>query len=243
MQQSKVLGVLGGLGPMATAYFYELVTAHTKVQCDQDHIDMVISSKATTPDRTAFILGESKADPFAVMEGEAHRLVTFGAQILAIPCNTAHFFYERLNSSIPVPVLNMVGDTVQRAMDMGAQKVGILATDGTVRTETYQRVCREKGLPCAVPDAKAQQAVMHVIYDNIKTGQAPDMQAFNGAAQQLFNDGCDVLLLACTELSLLKKQGLVDARFLDSMEVLADSAIRACGKTPIGLAHLHTPKG
>ena len=91
-QNNKVLGILGGLGPMATAYFYELVTAHTLAKRDQDHIDMVISSKATTPDRTAFILGRSQDDPFVVMEAEAKRLVTFGAQVIAIPGNTAHYF-------------------------------------------------------------------------------------------------------------------------------------------------------
>lgn len=234
--ETKVLGILGGLGPMATAYFYELVTAHTQAARDQDHIDMVISSKATTPDRTAFILGQSKDDPFTVMEEEAKRLVTFGAEVIAIPCNTAHYFYERLNGVIPVPVLNMVGDTVERVRQMGSAKVGILATDGTVRTETYQRVCAARGLPCAVPDEAGQQNVMRVIYDDIKRGGAPNMERFFAAADGLFKAGCDAVILGCTELSLLKKAGLLDNRYVDSMEVLADSAIRACGKTPVGFS-------
>lgn len=234
MPDSKVLGILGGLGPMATAYFYELVIAHTKAEKDQDHIDMVISSKATTPDRTAYIVGKSTQDPFVVMEAEARRLVTFGAEVIAIPCNTAHYFYQRLHEVIPVPILNMVGDTVDRVKQMGSQKVGILATDGTVQAETYQLMCREKGIACAVPGAEAQAAVMRVIYEDIKAGKEPDMRLFNLAADELFSAGCSHIILGCTELSLLKKDGRLDTRFVDSMEVLAEAAITACGKTPVG---------
>lgn len=234
MPHSKVLGILGGLGPMATVYFYQLVTQHTHVRKDQDHIDMVISSKATTPDRTAYILGRSKEDPFVVMESEARRLVTFGAEVIAIPCNTAHYFYTRLDSILPVPVLNMVGGTAARLKELGCGKVGILATDGTVQTKTYQLACEAVGLYCAVPGEKAQQSIMSVIYDNIKTGSPPDMERFYSAAEELFQSGCEMLVLGCTELSLLKRDGLLDKRYLDSMDVLAEAAIRACGKQPIG---------
>ena len=141
----KMLGILGGLGPMATVYFYELVTRHTQAACDQDHIDIIINSRATTPDRTRFILGQSKDDPFDIMAADAERLVTFGADLLAIPCNTAHYFYDRLNKTIPVPILNMVEETVCAAKQR-CDKVGILATSGTVETHTYQRQCEAQGL-------------------------------------------------------------------------------------------------
>ncbi|MDL2324471.1 amino acid racemase [Ruminococcaceae bacterium OttesenSCG-928-A16] len=234
MPNSKVLGILGGLGPMATAYFYELVIAHTKAEKDQDHIDMVISSKATTPDRTAYIVGKSTEDPFVVMEAEAHRLVTFGAEVIAIPCNTAHYFYQRLHQVIPVPILNMVGDTVAQVKNGGSQKVGILATDGTIQAETYQLECKAQNLACEVPGPAAQAALMQVIYRDIKAGKEPDMELFNTAAEELFAAGCSHIILGCTELSLLKKDGRLDSRFVDSMEVLAKAAITACGKTPIG---------
>lgn len=231
---AKLLGILGGLGPMATAYFYEMVTAHTAAERDQDHIDMVISSRATTPDRTAFIVGESSEDPFAVMAADAQRLVVYGAEVIAVPCNTAHFFYEELCDSIQVPVLNMVGDTVARVRAAGCGKVGILATDGTVSTGTYQRVCERAHLPYAVPGKVGQAAIMRVIYEDIKKGKEPDMAAFHTVADELFAAGCSHIILGCTELSLIKKAGLLDGRFTDSMEVLARSAIEACGKTPIG---------
>ena len=116
-----VLGVLGGIGPMSTVYFYEMITAHTLAEKDQDHLDIVISSRATTPDRSAYILGESNDDPFSVMERDAEMLVRYGATVLAIPCNTAHYFYDRLQRSLPVPVLNMIQLTVRTAKAGGCQ--------------------------------------------------------------------------------------------------------------------------
>lgn len=234
IEKGKVLGILGGLGPMATAYFYQMLVAHTKAAADQEHIDTVISSKATTPDRSDFILGKSEDDPFVVMEAEAQRLVTFGAQVIAIPCNTAHYFYTRLDDVIPVPVLNMVALTVQEAKRQGCQKVGILATDGTVQTETYQRMCRKMDVDCLVPDAPMQRDIMDVIYNDVKAGRPPDMAKFDKVADWMFVQDCQRLVLGCTELSLLKQDGFLDARYVDSMEVLAEAAIRACGKTPQG---------
>ena len=108
-----VLGVLGGIGPMSTVYFYEMITAHTQAEKDQDHLDIVISSRATTPDRSAYVLGQSKEDPFSVMERDAEMLVEYGATVLAIPCNTAHYFYDRLQRSLPVPVPSSVTAMVE----------------------------------------------------------------------------------------------------------------------------------
>ncbi len=230
----KVLGILGGLGPMATVYFYELLTMHTKAERDQDHIDVIINSRATTPDRTAYILGESDENPFDIMADDARRLVTFGADVLAIPCNTAHYFYDRLNETIPVPILNMVEETVLRAKAGGCRKVGILATAGTVKARTYQRVCDALGVACEVPDEKHQKLVMDVIYGDIKTGRPADMEKFLAAAHDLRAKGCGRFILGCTELSLVKRAERLGPEYIDSMEVLAENAIRAFGKTPIG---------
>ena len=207
---------------------------HTPASCDQDHIDIVISSRASTPDRTAFIMGESKDDPFAVMEQDGFSLVHYGATVIAIPCNTAHYFYDRLNETIPIPILNMVEETVLAAKAGGSARVGILATTGTVRTRTYQRMCEKHGLPCAVPDDAAQAAVMDIIYGDIKQGRPANMDAFERAAASLRAQGCDRAILGCTELSLIKRDEGLGAFYLDSMEVLARNAILAFGKTPIG---------
>ncbi len=231
----KVLGILGGLGPMATVYFYELLCRHTLVACDQDHIDVIINSRASTPDRTRFILGEGTENPFDIMAADAQRLVTFGADILAIPCNTAHYFYQRLEDCVSVPILNMPALTVQTARESGAKKVGILATSGTVLTQTYQRECAKQGIACAVPNAAHQQDIMDIIYQQIKAGQPADMQRFFAAATALEAEGCERIILGCTELSLLRKEAHLNSLYLDSMEALAKAAILAFGKTPVGL--------
>lgn len=230
-----VLGVLGGLGPMSSVYFYEMLTTHTPARRDQDHLDIILSSRASTPDRTAYILGESEEDPFATMERDAEMLVQYGATLLAIPCNTAHYFYDRLARSLPVPILNMVRLTVQRAKAGGCKRLGILATTGTVDSHTYQRMCKAEGLDCVLPSAQHQRGLMEIIYGQIKRGQPADMAAFAAIAEDLRAAGCERAVLGCTELSLIKRdQNLTDPFFLDSTEVLAKEALLACGITPVG---------
>ena len=230
-----VLGVLGGIGPMSTVYFYEMITAHTQADKDQDHLDIVISSRATTPDRSAYILGTSNEDPFSVMERDAEMLVRYGATVLAIPCNTAHYFYDRLQRSLPVPVLNMIQLTVRAAKAGGCQKLGILATTGTVASYSYQRMCAAEGIGCAVPDEADQAALMdQIIYGQIKSGKPVDLALFGRIADGLKARGCQRAVLGCTELSLIKRDYGLDDFFIDSTEVLAKATIEACGKTPVG---------
>lgn len=233
-KEHPVLGILGGLGPMSTVYFYQMLTEHTPAQCDQDHLDIVISSRASTPDRTAYILGESEDDPFAQMERDAEMLVKYGATILAIPCNTAHYFYDRLARSLPVPILNMVRLTVQHAKAQGCTRLGILATSGTVGSCTYQRMCRAEGIDFAIPSLPRQTQLMNIIYDQIKKGQRADMKLFMEIADELRAAGCENAVLGCTELSLIKRDEGLDGFFIDSTEVLSEETLLACGKTPIG---------
>ena len=232
--QKPVLGILGGLGPAASCYLYQMLIDHTPASCDQDHIDIVISSRASTPDRTAFIMGKSKADPFAVMEQDGFSLVHYGATVLAIPCNTAHYFYDRLAKALPVPVLNMPRLTVADAKAAGCTKLGILATDGTLAAETYQLACQEQGIGWAAPREEHQQEVMSVIYDDIKQGKRADMAKFGAAVHDLKKQGCDMAVLGCTELSLVKRDEHLGPFFIDSTEVLCRHALESCGVKPIG---------
>lgn len=235
MEKPRTLGVLGGLGPMATAYFYEMITQHTKAEKDQDHIDMVISSRSTTPDRTAFIVGESEENPLMYMIDDAQRLERFGADILVIPCNTAHYFYDELQKNVNIPIINIVDETVKHCIKIGSKKVGILATSGTIGTRTYQRVCDKLGLAYEVPDEDGQAKIMSLIYDNIKSGERADMDSFMSVVDSLVKNGCDRIILGCTELSLVKKNENLDgALFVDSLEALAFRTINEYNKTAIG---------
>lgn len=215
---------------MAGAYFYELLIKHTKASCDQDHIDVVLSGRASTPDRTAFITGKSDANPLGQMQADAERLIAYGADLLAMPCNTAHFFYESLHRSLPVPLINIVEVTVKRALESGCARVGIMATEGTVSTGTYQKYCDELGLPWEVPPREGQDRLNWLIYGDIKTGREPDMDSFHAVSRSLIERGCDRIILGCTELSLLKRDHDLGPLYIDSLETLAFEAIKACGK-------------
>ena len=213
--QHPVLGILGGLGPAASCYLYQMLIDHTPAVRDQDHID-------------------SKDDPFLVMEQDGKSLVAYGATVLAIPCNTAHYFYDRLAAALPVPVLNMPRLTVAAAKAAGCKKLGILATDGTLLAGTYQLMWGEAGVEYAAPSPEHQRGVMTVIYDQIKQGQRADMALFNAAADDLKRQGCDMAVLGCTELSLVKRDEKLGSFFIDSTEVLCKNALLACGVQPIG---------
>lgn len=236
-QNNILLGVLGGLGPMSTVYFCELLLAHTHAECDADHIDMLISSRATTPDRTAFILGRSKEDPLPVMLEEAHRLERAGASLLVIPCNTAHYFYDGLKSGCDLPILNIIEETVSFLHRKGVKTIGLLATDGTVFSGSYERVCQKYGMSCLFPDQDGQKTVMSIIYDAIKQNKPVDRSAFVRVANSLIDRGCERLVLGCTELSLLNKETHFDPNvFVDSLEILAWRTILSCNKEPIGFS-------
>lgn len=235
-EKNRLLGILGGLGPMSTVYFCELLTAHTKAESDADHIDMLISSRASTPDRTAFILGRSDRDPLPVMLEEAQRLTRAGAELLVIPCNTAHYFYDGLAKGCDVPILNIIRETVDFLRRGKVSCFGLLATEGTVQARAYARVCEEAGIRCLVPTEEEQATVTALIYDQIKQNKPADMPAFLRVCDALRARGAKKLVLGCTELSLLKKELPADDLFVDSLEVLAFCTIRACGKTPIGFS-------
>lgn len=219
---------------MSSAYFYEMITEHTMAAKDQDHIDMVISSAATTPDRTSYIVGESAENPAPVMIDNAGKLVAYGCDVIAIPCNTAHYFYSELQDNISVPIINIIYETVKFCSDKGCKRIGIMATDGTVRTETYQRMAEQFGIECITPSPDNQKRVMDIIYGSVKQGKAVDMQSFNRVSAELRKLGADRIILGCTELSVIKREYNLDAYYLDALEILAWRSILYCEKTPIG---------
>lgn len=221
---------------MATVYFYEMLTSHTAAERDQDHIDIVISSRATTPDRTAFVLNKSDDNPLDTMIFEARKLVDFGADIISIPCNTAHYFYDSLAHSVEVPIVNIIGETVTYIKRTGAAKAGILATEGTVASGAYEKICREMSLAYEAPDQEYQKMLTEIIYDEIKQGKEPDMSKFEAVCAHMKAKGCEKLVLGCTELSLIAKKYDLGDEFVDSLEVLALKTIKMCGKTPLGFS-------
>lgn len=230
--QETLLGILGGLGPMSSVYFCEMLTAHTKADCDGDHVNFLLSSRADTPDRSSFILGKSPSDPTPVMTAEAKRLEMAGATVIAIPCNTAHYFYKRICAAVNVPIINIIEETAKLCEHGGFSKVGVLATEGTIASGAYANVFSPRKIEIVPLDNKEQALISKIIFEQIKSGLEPDIDSFLELCEKLRARGCERLILGCTELSLIKKNFKLPDYFIDSLEVLALSAIQACNKQP-----------
>ncbi|MBO4264479.1 MAG: amino acid racemase [Clostridia bacterium] len=215
---------------MSSAYFYELLTAHTKASCDQEHMDIVISSRATTPDRTGYILGKTDKSPIFDMIRDTKKLIDFGADLVVIPCNTAHYFYDELAEKTNAPILNIIEETVRFASQKGAKKLGILATSGTIHTNTYQKYSKKFGIECIVLEDELQNELMEMIYSTVKSGKSVDTKRFLEIGDTLLSKGADFNILGCTELSLIDKACPLGEKYIDSLKVLAKAAIEACGK-------------
>lgn len=230
MSERKILGVLGGMGPMSSVFFYELLTENTDASCDQEHVDMLLSSRATIPDRTDYILGLSDKNPLPIMLEETKRLTDAGCTTIAMTCNTAHYFYEALQESTSVPILNMGRLAVEEIEKRGIKKVGLLATTGTVRTGIYQTACEEKNIECISPDEDGQKTIMSIIYDQVKAGKKVDMKAFKEVSDQLIDNGAQILILGCTELSVIRRTESLGDEYIDPLLVLARECIVSCDR-------------
>lgn len=225
----KTLGVIGGVGPLSTAYFMEVVINKTEAKTDQEHINMIVLNHTEIPDRTAFILDSSKESPVPFMVEDAKKLETLGVSVIATPCNTAHYFYSELQASVNIPIINMIEETAKQLKKEGAKRVGVMATNGTVETGLFQRALSNYGIEPILPSPENQQYVMDIIYDNVKAGVPLDVEKFKSVTNELRLQGCDRAVLGCTELSVLKRDYSLNDYFIDSLEVLADRAIVACG--------------
>ena len=201
MSDKKVIGILGGMGPLATADLFQKITLHTAASCDQDHPRVCIDSNTNISDRTAALL-HGGADPVPEMVKSAQRLESIGADLLIMPCNTAHNFYDAVASSVSIPVLHMIAITRDALKSRGVKCAGLLATDGTVQTGIYQRTFEGSGVELLTPDnAEDQAAVMDIIYNGVKAGDLThDATAFRSACEHLLARGAEVLILGCTEL-------------------------------------------
>jgi aspartate racemase len=227
--KKKILGIVGGVGPLATMFIGEMIVRRTKAASDQEHLYSIISNNTSIPDRTTYILDRSNANPVPVMVSDAQKLAMIGAELVIIPCNTAHTFYDELQKESPVPIIHMIRETIKRAADEGAKRVGVLATTGTITSAVYQQACKEYGIKAVLPDEATQAKVMSVIYDNIKAGKKTDAAAWSEIDRYMKEQACDRVVLGCTELSIVKQEMDLEDYYLDSLLVLAESAIVACG--------------
>lgn len=225
----KTLGVIGGLGPMATAYFMQLVIEMTQAKTDQEHIPMIIYNCPQIPDRTNYMLGLSGENPAPLIAKCGQNLVRDGADIAAIPCITAHAMHEQIQKEVAIPIIHAIKEVVKYLQQQGIKKAALEATDGTVKVAVFQRELESAGIEVLLPSKDGQEKVMHIIYDNVKAGTKVDMEAFAMVEEELLAKGAEVIILGCTELSMVKRDYKLKPCYLDAMEVLARAAVKECG--------------
>lgn len=224
----KVIGILGGLGPEATAELFIRIIKATPAKRDQDHIPIIIFNNPKIPDRTAAILygGES---PLIELIKTAQRLERAGADFIIMPCNTAHYYYDELKSSVKIPFLNMIELTAEYVAKVypNVKFVGLLATTGTVKTGLYQKFFEKYGFKIIVPSDEDQRIVMSGIYDGVKAGNLDlGRKLLLDIANKLIDRGSELMILGCTEVSVVIKSGDLRVPVVDPLQILAEEAVK-----------------
>ena len=229
MKAKKVLGIVGGMGPLCTVDFFYKVVKHTRADADAEHIHVIMDSDPAIPDRTEAILGQDNGCADAIRVS-VKKLVDAGAEVLAMPCNTAHVFFDRIvDAAGDARFIDMVEATVDAVEKTACKKVGLLATDGTVMGGIYQKKLAARGIEAILPSRWGQREVMGVIYDGIKAGKVYDTAKLREELDAMRELGAELFILGCTELPLAFDQYALDYPRIDTTEVLADAAIAACG--------------
>lgn len=215
------IGVLGGMGPLATVDFLAKVVAVTSASCDQEHVPLIAYQLPQIPDRSTAILQGTDA-PFAPMLFGLQRLAQAGAQLAAIPCNTAHHWHARLSNAQPLRILH-IADAVKRELQQRstqALRPAILATRGTLRSRVYEDRLGSEFEPVAI-DQDAQSLVDQAIRA-VKAGERLRAAGFaHAAAQRALAAGAQVLILACTELPVAMADDPLLESCVDSTLALA----------------------
>lgn len=228
----KKLGIIGGMGSQATAYFFNRIVENTKASKDQEHIEIVILNHSTLPDRTQTILSGKYENFISAIVEDIKKLEYLGVDNIAIPCNTSHFFYDDIQKQTELPIINMVKETVKHIINKNKaiRKIGIMATDGTIYTKIYENECITYGIEAIIPSEEKQKIVMNIIYNEIKNGKKGSLHKFMHVVDELKQKGCETIILACTELSYFKQYHTIPDYCVDSMDILVMKSIEFSGR-------------
>lgn len=224
-----MLGIIGGMGPMASAVFYDMISSKTDASCDQENLNLILLSHAGMPDRTEAILSKDEAQIEAVrskLYADAMFLQNAGCTAIAVTCNTAHYFVNMIEDELDIPFIHLIRETAEAvASRIGAKKVAVLATDGTIETKLYQDELSKRGVIAFTPKAEVQALVMHEIYECIKSGKPADEEIWQKIEEYVKAEGCEAAVLACTELSVVRKELSLGSFYFDPLDIMAESCL------------------
>jgi len=194
-----------------------------------DHIRLIVDNNPKIPSRIKAIIEGSGESPVPCLREMARSLAAYGADFLAMPCNTAHCYYEEIRSAAGIPVLNMVDLTVERVLEKNAllKRVGLLTSRAVILTEIYHWPFKRLGVEVMYPSAELQGRIMQSI-KIIKPGRYGVMEGsvLKEAAQELTRKGAEALVIACTELSLIAEDIGTSVEVFDSAQILAEAIVR-----------------
>ncbi len=230
--KKKTIGIIGGMGPMATVDMFRKIVALTDAKMDSEHIHIVIDNNPGIPDRTNALLNAGES-PVPMIRQGAINLIQMGAEILLLPCSTSHAFFDSIVRDLPVPVINMIEMVAVHLHKQGIQKACILATNGTVRVGVYSNVLTKYGIESVLLDEQDQKNVMDLIYSGVKKGNAKfDTIPIQDTLYKIqATTGVKHFVLGCTELPLAVKMYGIEGCFIDPTVVVAKAAIEIAGYT------------
>jgi len=230
--KEQIIGILGGMGPEATKSLFEAVIKNTPATKDQDHLRIIIDNNPKVPDRTAAILGQGE-DPLPEMLKSAHSLERAGADFIIIPCMSAHFFLERLQAEISLPIMCAIENLalMMSRYQPPIKAVGLLATSGSIQGGLFQKKLGQKDIRVLTPAQDMQEKVMDVIYtikgDTDGAHRKECKQKFVDVANALMDQGAEGIIAGCTEVPLALDPEDIQVPLFDPLTVLAQAAVSA----------------
>lgn len=228
----KVLGIIGGMGPLATVKLFENIVLSTKANKDQEHIHILIDNNTLIPDRTDYILNKSSKDPKMELINSALKLEKMGADYLVMPCNTAHHFYNDIIQSINIPFLNMINETAKYIIEnyKEVKKIGLLATEGTIKAKVYDNIFESYGIEIITPAGDTQKYITQLIYNIKEDLPQENLDKVYNIMDELKEKGVDLFIAGCTEISVAIDLYDLKGDIIDPMKVLTLKAIEFAGK-------------
>ena len=219
------LGVIGGMGPLATVKFYDKVVLNTDAHNDNEHIDLVVLNHSTMPDRTRCIIEKKDLEFLNVIKKDLEILDNIGVDVVAIPCNTSHYFYDEFSKYTNLKIINMIEETILEIKRRGVKQVAVFGTIGTLNSKVYDKYAQKYGIEVKELSAEDKNSVMDIIYKIKETNNLENKEFI-----EILNKYCDkdtIGIIACTELSLLDICKSVNT--IDALDVLVNKSIELSG--------------
>jgi aspartate racemase len=230
----KTIGILGGMGPEATAYLFELIIKNTQVEKDQEHIPIIIYNNPEIPPRTDAILKKGPSPLPLLLEG-VRTLHQAGVDFIVMPCVTAHYYYHDIAKQEKIPFLNLLDETlfyVKKNLP-ALTRVGLVASTGTLHSKLFHETFAKEDIAVIVPSREEQGQVMEAIFgkQGIKAGftSGPAQKIIQEVARKLIQKGAEAVIAGCTEVPLVLNQEDLSVPLVDPLRIIALKSIEEAG--------------